>query len=886
MTRYIADVMTAAADGALVLTANKRLFRHLREKFDQQMLAAGKKVWSTPQIFSFDGWLNRCLEELGESWRLINSHQQQWLWEQEIEKSSRGTSLELLQVPKTAEKAIQAHRLLCEYNLNLDDEFLTEDQRVFRNWQNHYRALCHKREWLDPGELPHHICMALADGRLDMPSSLLLVGFDQLSPGLLQLMAVIGDGGGDCREVMLHTGKKGRMVRFAAADSAAEIETAARWARRLLDDGASSIGIVVPDLQMRRRQIERIFREQIDPQATVALHDEESIFGLSLGAPLVEQGVVYAALELLGTGRQVTLEQVSFLLRTPYLGGAVAEGDGRARFEQTLRSFRQQTFKLAHLTALSAGKSELTTFTAILEHLKVAAAGNDQVLPGVWAERFANQLHALGWPGERTLASREYQAINVWQEKGLAALVALDSLQQPIGRSQALQLLRRSCQEIEFQLESAPGPVQVVGLLESSGLNFDHLWVMGVGETVLPARPQPNPFIPVKIQRQYDMPHASAARELQFADQVMARLQVASSDIVFSCPRKDGDTPLRPSPLIPEEAVAGDPDVAPRHDIVALVKEADLHLEEIADYRGPAVTATPVEGGSRLLQDQAHCPFRAFVHHRLKGEQLPTGSPGIDPLTRGNLLHLVLEKIWRKLGHQSKLLDLDEQQRISLIETQVTLAIDSYYSNRTVPAPQLLRLEAERMVILLAEWLQKEAEREPFSVVETEQEHVKHVGPLRIRLKIDRIDELDDGSRVVIDYKTGSKIEPKDFLTRPLIEPQLPVYAVTDVDSTPAGLVFARLRRGECKFAGMTCEPGILKGVKDFSKYPPAQDLGIDSWDELIHFWKGELTKLATDFATGEAHVRPYDTKKSCQYCDLIGLCRITEANHLSGGES
>ncbi len=886
MTDYIDEVIAAAADGVLVLTANKRLFRHLREQFDQQMLAAEKKVWLTPQIFSFDGWLNRCLDELGDSWRLINPHQQQWLWEQEIEKSSRGTTLELLQVPKTAEKAIQAHRLLSEYQVSLDDEFLTEDQRVFRNWQNHYRSLCEKREWLDPGELPHHICSALADGRLNMPSSLLLVGFDQLSPGLQQLMAVVTAAGGKCREVVLHSGEKGTMLRFAAADSSAEIETAARWARRLLDDGATSIGIVVPDLQMRRRQIERVFREQIDPRAMVALNDEESLFGLSLGAPLAEQGVVHTALELLGTGQQLTLEQISFLLRTPYLGGAVSEGDSRARFEQTLRSFRQQAFKLSHLIALSAGKTELATLTAILELMKAAAAEKDQVLPGLWAERFANHLHALGWPGERTLASSEYQAINVWQEKGLAALVALDSLQQPIGRSRALQLLRRSCQEIEFQLESDPGPVQVVGLLESSGLNFDHLWVMGVGETVLPARPQPNPFIPVKIQQHHEMPHASAERELQFAEQVMARLQVASSDIVFSYPCKDGDTPLRPSPLIPDEAVAGDPEIAAAHDVITLQQEAAVQLEEIADFRGPAVAATQVEGGSKLLQDQAHCPFRAFVHHRLKGEQLATGSPGIDPLTRGNLLHLVLEKIWQQLQNQANLLELDELQRIALAKKHVAAALDSYYATRTRPSPQLLHLESERMTILLAEWLEKELEREPFRVVETEQRHVEQVGPLQIRLTVDRIDELADGRRVVIDYKTGSKIDPKDFLTRPLIEPQLPVYAVADAKNETAGLVFARLRRGDCKFAGMASEPRMLPGVKDLSKYEQTQEFDIASWDDLICFWKGELTQLATDFSAGEAQVRPYDTKKSCEYCDLIGLCRITEVNSLPGEES
>lgn len=884
MVDYLKNVLSAAADGTLVLTANKRLFRHLRDQFDQQMVAAGMQVWSTPQIFSFAGWLNRCLEDLGDGWQLLNPHQQQWLWEQEIEASSRGTTLELLQLSKTAEKAIQAHRLLTENDLTLEGEYLTEDQQVFQRWRHNYQTLCKQRGWFDLGEVPRQVCAALVAGKLDLPQSVLLIGFDQLPPGLQQLMLLIRDSGGSCSEVSLHGASPAQMTRYAACDSCHEIESVARWVRYHLDRRAKSIGVVVPDLQQRRSQIERIFREQIDPVATVARHDEESVFGLSLGTPLADQGVVRAALECLGVGHQLSLDQLSFLLRTPYLGGAEKEGDSRARFEQKLRSFRQQKFKLSRLQSLLKTESKLSGFAKISGQFQTTAARNDRALPGEWAERFAGELYTLGWPGERGLASSEYQAIKVWQEKGLAALVTLDSLQQPINRQRALQLLRRSSQGIEFQLESSPGPVQVVGLLESSGLTFDHLWVMGMGEMVLPAKPQPNPFIPIKLQQQHDMPHASAARELQFSEQVIARLQAASTDIVFSYPRSDGDTSLLPSPLIPAAAEENLLPFANPQDVVSLQKKVEVRLDEVTDWHGPPLTAGQVDGGTSLLKDQAHCPFRAFVHHRLKGERLAEAISGIDPMARGNLIHLVLEKIWQQLQDQANLLVLDPQQRSDLIRTQVTAAIDSYYSSHPAPSAQLLQLEAERITLVVSEWLEKEAQRDPFRVAETEQLHVEQIGPLQVRLKIDRIDDLEGGRRVVIDYKTGSDINPKDFLTQPLIEPQLPVYAVAD--SKTDGIAFARLRRGECGFAGIARKKGLLPGVNEFLTYSPAHELGIGSWNELITFWQAELTRLATEFSAGEAVVNPYDRKKSCEYCDLIGLCRIAEAGSLSGGES
>ena len=60
-------------------------------------------------------------------------------------------------------------------------------------------------------------------------------------------------------------------------------------------------------------------------------------------------------------------------------------------------------------------------------------------------------------------------------------------------------------------------------------------------------------------------------------------------------------------------------------------------------------------GGTTLLKDQAHCPFRAFVHHRLKCTQLDSPEAGISAMSRGDLVHLALEKIWQKLGRRTAL---------------------------------------------------------------------------------------------------------------------------------------------------------------------------------------------------------------------------------------
>ena len=87
-----------------------------------------------------------------------------------------------------------------------------------------------------------------------------------------------------------------------------------------------------------------------------------------------------------------------------------------------------------------------------------------------------------------------------------------------------------------------------MGLLEASGLRFDHLWIMGLHDDALPAPPSPNPFLPVSLQREFQLPHSSAARELEFGGKLIDRLLASAPDVVVSYPETEGDRALAPSP--------------------------------------------------------------------------------------------------------------------------------------------------------------------------------------------------------------------------------------------------------------------------------------------------------------------------------------------------
>jgi probable DNA repair protein len=685
------------------------------------------------------------------------------------------------------------------------------------------------------------------------------------------------------------------MGAYAARDAADEVRQAARWARRLIEAGEERIGVIALDLAAYQSLLERIFREEIDPQSPLNCSNDELNFNLTLGAPLAQQGPVAAALEILSASPRMTIEAASFLLRTPYLGGSEAEEDRRALFELNLRTLRTDTFSLAALEKMALAKearggswnySRAKIMAGIFTSLANSLQEPVRLMPGDWTVRFNSLLEEVGWPGERPLDSHDFQVVGAWREKLLTQFCALDAVSRPLIRREAVSLLRRMAGEEVFQPKTPECGLQVCGILEAGGLAFCHLWVLGLHEEAWPAQARPNPFLPIPLQSKYAMPHADPAREAAFAHRVMDRLQAASPTVVFSHPLQQGDCALRPSPLIaglPLAEVPLAPSCAPHQAFTHLIPA----VESLADSRGPALEGEEVaRGGTAILKDQALCPFRAFAHHRLSATALEKPSPGIDPAARGTLVHTVMEKFWEMTESHSALCALTEEACRERVRTCVNTAIDSLLQTKGQHLPQaLVDIERDRLQRLTEEWLsQVERERTPFTCLECEKIHEENFGGLNFRSKIDRVDALADGSRVIIDYKTG-RVDLDDLLGERLLEPQLPIYGIGEGEAQLAAVAFASLRRGECALKGVARDEGVLPKTAAFAESKLAGKHGIAGWEELLNGWRRRLEALGQDFATGVATVDPVDPQKACRTCDLAALCRIAEATAPVAGE-
>lgn len=878
--------------GATVLTVSTRLaltLRSLAETEPHHVQVA--PAWRTPVILPWQQWLEQCWREhvieTGDTRLLLRPAQEQLLWRDVLEAHARGDADALpVDLDATSRNVMQAWNLAQEWRLDLQAPEWSQspDTEGFRTWAEAFEQRCRECDALPAACLTQALAEELTAGAPHLRTpKLALAGFEELTPAQQQFIAAVR-AGGVAVEVLPLEGEPGQAGWLQLRNQDEEIFWAARWARAILEDNQDGgpIGVVVPELSNLRARVERIFTEVFHPEDELETpRTGWRAFNLSLGLPLSGYPVMQGALQILDLvntalrGRSLSFPAASRLLRSPWLGWAESERTRRALLDAELR--QAQEIDLTPVWLARWASASCPRLTELLHKLLEWSeqAPRRQRYPA-WAESIGELLQRAGWPGERPLDSAEHQTVQAFYRL-LPELARLDHVSGPVPFPVALSHLRRLIAAQVFQPESVPAPVQVMGLLESSGLRFQHLWVLGLHDGVWPAAARPQPFLPLELQRRHQLPHSSAAREFAFAQRRMQLLLGAAPEVVFSVPGSEGDADLHPSPLVA---------ALPRLDAAALERRMERPLErlrsagtleQIDDHVAPPVrNAEEVRGGSGIFSRQAACPFQAFAVHRLDAIPLETPEPGLNARQRGILLHEVMAQIWQTLGNQARLLRTPEAE----LEAVIAAAVDGVIEEQTPKTPALRRRrlrQVERLCLIrvIGEWMHLERQRASFRVVRQESDRKVEFAGLAMQLRADRMDELADGRRIVIDYKTGEH-HPTAWLGARPEQPQLPLYAVTS-EVAPVALAFARLRTGKTGFHGLAQEAGLLPGVS------PLKDV---NWDEQLDEWRQELDRLATEFRAGWAVVDPRDGDRTCRTCGLTALCRVSEWSEAARGRS
>lgn len=886
-----ADIDAWLCSGGLVVTASERAARALLTGFHRARLAEGLASWPAPAIQPWNDFVRSAWQQRAQDDRLILAPvQEESLWAEII--ASHAQAEIPLEGPRyrAARLAMEAHALLCAYAPGLLQSRMRsawqQDAAAFSIWLTAFDEACRAGNCISAARLPLELISLLEappdeDSRASRPQ-LLLAGFDRIQPVQRRVFDAWGAWRSSASRNLTGDPRPESETReeaprfYEVRDTQSELAACAIWCSvRLAANPGERLLVISREAAARRGETERTFLRYLG---------SDSLFEFTLGVPMDQVPLLHCAhLMLRWLSTPLAEYQVDWLFASGHAAGAQES----SALQSAMRAFRRRNLEQpdwpleAFLAQCRVVKPEsISPAAAWLERMaqaqqRVANFSRQPHSPLDCAEFASQLLESIGWPAARSLSSAEFQAARRFQN-AVESAASLGFNGCRVAWQDFLSSLARILNETLFAPESRDAPIQIAGPAESAGLIADAIWFLGVSEDAWPSSATMHPLLPIHVQRQFSMPHASAQDDWDLAHTITSRLLASAPEIHFSFAQLVDGVESRPSRLV--EQFAGAPQPLPIELAVPAVP-APLTVE-FEDTSRVAYPPGKVEGGATVLTYQSQCPFKAFAAVRLAAQSWGPAQPLLTPAQRGKLLHAVMHAIWagppdglRNLRDLASLSD-----RPSFIADHIRRAFQRELSgNLRARMPRVyLDLEERRLVRLISEWLEYESTRVNFEVLKTEDERTIHLAGLTFDLRLDRVDRLSDGTLLVIDYKTG-EVTPKAWDPPRPDDVQLPLYAAfalhPEIEEL-GGLTFARVQPGKICFTGRigdahgTLIPSLTS--RDALVREPFSA-------EMLMDWRERIEQLARDFLIGRAQVDPREYPRTCERCDLQCLCRIHE---------
>ena len=899
-----------------LITATTRLSREIGKAYSQKQRQKGLISWETPDILPCSSWFERTWKRLrtdsGSDQSgldlLLNYSQSRQIWKKIIRRDIRsngGDDEHLWNINATVRSAMDTWRICLQWDIDFNDfgDYCLTDHRSFSRWAREFQSHCRQRHWLDPHQLPDDIVTRIEQGIQPVLPHLIWVGFGSLRPDQKRLIECLR-ASGITVSVSKPDGQPASGMRYLEFDSERDQWlAAAQWAKDTLTCNPEyRIAIVAPDLVRSRQALELEFTRTLCPISIInpdKSHDRP--FHIALGKQLNVTPVVRSAINLLTlfTEKPVNYEAIACMLIDPFIRGATWEMAQRHQLEYRYRQEFAYEIKVFvawnRITENSSnGDSADSTpeLVQIFSRLRSRLPQSKQTLPfSEWARLFTEWLDGFGWPGDETLDSAEHQVVQAFRRE-ILNLATLDLIESRSTIAEALSVLTERLTTQPFEPESAQVNIEIMGILESAGIEFDAVWFGNLNEKEWPPRLNKSPFIPATLQSEAGYFKSDFDLNYTQAGDLQQQLTSQCREIVFSRARFEEDVEQPPSPLVAwPTGSSGATQTEP-----SLLHHYQQHkplMEVFEDCVGAPVTNPDVRGGASIIENQSACPFRSYAIHRLNARDNEYRQPGLDAVDRGSLVHKVLEKLWTRIKTSERLRAMEQTERMRLIGQAIYDCSRSGF-NKSGLGRGFFEIQTRWLKNLMLQWFEEELSRnQDFQVEETEKPYILELGGLELSFRVDRIDRLADGSCVVIDYKTGETSSIAAWIGERPKHPQLPLYALAIIRDSAnndmiACMTYGQVRHAECGYQGVSIKHQF-KDKTPASRVVPLEEARIDqelrNWPILLSHWNTHLEQLAQSFSDGHAKVNPRDSMV-CQYCNLTGLCRRHEFDAKSDHET
>ncbi len=901
MTQYVdlSQVQPFLDRGDLVLTHSLRLAREIRiarlaaKREQGHSVVEGRSSAALPIEAWFESrWREQVERGVLPVCRVLTRYEERLLWRQVIDESlERSGDFRLLRPSVAAERASQSRRAVMLYsaigsryfdNAQFQFDF---DGKIFIEWVRGFEKLLLAKQAITREEAYHQLLT------LERPEPQPLVLFHM--PPMPPLFARLLDHLGTVQAIPPSESPESSLTtdnlkiagrKFSEPD--AELAAVSRWAYTQFAEKERRCAIVLLDTASQRQRLEYFLRREFD---CLGERYDRLPVNFSSGVSLFATPMYRDALLGLRAGLfPLTRQECLTLLNSPFLLPAgFAETSAGLRLASALFDLGKQHIApgdFRHCVSVHAKESVLASVIGAVREqsrqLAVRQSGQ------YWVEVIRGRLALWQWPARHNIDSMEYQQIQRL-EPSLDMLAQALSLVGLVTYPEAVQQWQSVLAETVFQPQTARDSIQVLDAREAIGLSFDQVWVCGLHAEGLPQPARLLPFIPPSLQKELGLAEASEKLRRDHARLMLRSWRQTNGVLIASYSSGVGEEGVYPSEFL---------DLQPG-DVLAMpsaIAKPDVVLEWIEDKASALTSSETITGGSQLLKNQALCPFKAWTDHRLKLKEPAEEVVGLSATERGALVHQALYYLWGLIEDSEALAKAPPKRREAWIKEAVSgglraLEADAEQRGVSVRAragAACLDLEQARLATLMVEWLDTEAQRSvPFEVVNREVKASIELAGLTLNLRLDRVDALSDGRKLVIDYKTGV-VQRKALLAERLKEPQLPLYTL--LDENIQGVAYGRVvAGGDSDFTWLGEGLGLKKssrGADDLASQTRDLVEPVSDWPALRQLWYERLEGLAEEFMAGHVAVTP--SPDACRYCAYAGLCRFDDQYGVFSEES
>lgn len=476
----------------------------------------------------------------------------------------------------------------------------------------------------------------------------------------------------------------------------------------------------------------------------------------------------------------------------------------------------------------------------------------------------------------------------------LKTVIAETAADTEISLDTIMRLIRQLTAGISIPFEGEPlDGLQIMGMLETRGLDFDNLIICSFNEGVFPKKNTSNSFIPYNLRKGFGLPTA------EYHDAISAynfyRLISGANRLYFLFDsRSEGSQTGEVSRYIHqlrfqygvkfrEINVAYDINTPPETCIV--VKKTPEIMAKLQSFLSSGDTGMALSATS--LNSYINCPLQFYLTQVEQMREPEEVQETIEAGMFGTLLHAVMENLYKPF--EGKMVEKSDLEQLYSTNLTIDRAIRSAFSEKYFLKGKNSETELEGNYLLVARVIRKYVKKiietdtanTPFTYLQAEKQ-VKiqfsiYGGKQKVNLKgfIDRVDEREGLVRV-LDYKTGNG--SLDFKSQDSVfdgnDEKCPKFVLQT-------FLYCLLLQQTNNYRDIVPEILYIRNLfkPDFTtrlidKSMPKDPKNVDNFNDYKEKFIENLTACLEEIFNPEVPFSQCTNMKNCEYCPYKVICR------------